>query len=697
LNFSSKSGRTKSWLFYSGIIISLLFLVAAIIYIGGASENPLKENIPSSVRPHSDKKAEFPEKLCPDPLQWNIGTRQMYDYETDTEITLDSSVLTGRTEQKTKVRVTVKGILNFRIFGGTDNAPDTISARKKIVYAGFQFSPIEVTVYGETDSVGKRASDIEKLYQTFFVAAFVKDGYPVLFYFPELPDEKDKASLSEMVKIIQIIIPSDDDLPKERIERGFRWNGEETHSAGKFKAEYSVYRDDCSAVNKKNILCLSLLPVKGHGDDSKSLRLTGHIVESDFKAVIVPEVSWLKECFGTEIFEIRAKGSVWSRSRVNVNLKLRHFDPDPNLAIWKESRSAKEIVKSFINSEKKNDKNTGVWEERRLEGLAEKFKNLSVSQLMMNIKESLISGADQSALAALTHTLRDFLELYPEEAISVPDLLKKMDLSGTAAGSVLLALELVGHPQAQTALKNVFEDNEQKPDNRLRAIVAAGGIANPEQELIESLFKMAEAGRKEKNDDDLERADTSLLNLGILSHALSAGEKASESHINERIIRVLKNSEDERERIICLKALGNTSDQGAIKILEPYLESESASERAASAGSLRNFSDEYSLQLLVNSMEKDSDPGVRKGAISALADRGGIDAVESVRRRLPDETDAYLRRMMIQFLGKNKTPVVVETLKKQLEVETSGEAAKDIYRALYEKQNEPADRKPSGN
>jgi len=136
---------------------------------------------------------------------------------------------------------------------------------------------------------------------------------------------------------------------------------------------------------------------------------------------------------------------------------------------------------------------------------------------------------------------------------------------------------------------------------------------------------------------------------------------------------------------MCLKALGNTSNPDIISAIEPYLTSESAAERAASAGSLRNFSDEHTLELLVDSMEDDPESAVRKVAINALADRGGIGIVEPVCRHLPNEPDEYLRRMMVRVLGKNKTPEVVDTLKKQLEVETASEVAKEIYRVLYGK------------
>jgi len=696
----SKSGKFPKWLFFASFIL-LLLLVSAVIYMGGHKGGPgrslpvekgsLEANVPSDQAAIPENRVESSSgKLCPKPLLWNIGARQMYDYELETDITLDPSVMAGQPiagdSQKKKVKMTIKGTLNFRIFGSPKSVSGMPGEKKKIIYVGFQLSPVQVNIYGKPGAEGTRAPDLEKLYQTFFVVAYVKEGAPALFYFPEQLDEKDKTSLSEIVKIVQMVVPLEN-LSNEWDDQGvLRWKEDETHAVGLFESEYFVRKDECDSIHKKNIRCLSLQAMEDQTGTSERLKLTGHVVKSEFKGIIAPESSWLKEFSGSEVFEIQAEKGVWSESQVSINLRLRNFDPDSSLPIWNETRSAKEIIESFIMSGKKQGETTGAWEKRRLQSLAEKLEDLSVSQIMLEIKNAAASGASQSDLATLSHTLRDFLELYPEEADSIPPLLKERNLTGKAAGSVLLALELVGHPEAQTALKDVFEDNDQISDNRLRAIVAAGGIAKSEEELVESLFNLSEAGREGGNDDDLERADTSLLALGILSYSLSKGEEPAESNaINERIVTSLQRSEDKRERVMCLKALGNTSNPDIISAIEPYLTSESAAERAASAGSLRNFSDEHTLELLVDSMEDDPESGVRKAAISALSDRGGIGIVEPVCRHLPNEPDDYLRRMMVSVLGKNKTPEVVDTLKKQLEVETSSEVAKEIYRVLYGK------------
>ncbi|RLC09178.1 MAG: hypothetical protein DRI57_22615 [Deltaproteobacteria bacterium] len=679
----------KSFL-YAGIILLISLLCAAAYMGGGKSENAFNKVAASSEQsagPGPEKVVSDSNSSCPTQLLWQTDARQMYDYELETDILLDPSVLTGESGAKTKIRVGVKGILNFRIFDHPTKSSGTsekIEGWEKSVYAGFQFSPAEVRIYGNSDTEGRRMAELEKLYETFFIVAFSKQGTPSMFYFPNPLDPKDKSSLSELVKIAQLFMPSKK-LSKEWVEGKHQWVKKEKRASGKFEAEYFVHKDECDTIVKRNLRCLSVLSNDMSSPGSEKVNLTGHVIHSEFKGRIEPDVSWLASFSGSEQFEIRAGKNVWSVSEGTINLRLREFDPNPSLAIWKEDQGVKAIIQSFADPDKKADtKAIGAWEQERMKGMAEQFKNVSVSELLADIKDALEAGNNQSEMARLTHTLRDFLETYPEKALSVPDLIKNMALSDQGAGSVLLALQLAGHPQAQDALKTVFEDGEQLSDNRLRAIVASGGIKAPEKPLIESLFNLSE-NREDADDEDLERSDTGFLALGILSDALSKGENPSDAQgINERILNYLENSDDERERIICLKALDNSAAPSIIPEIEPYLVSESVAERSAAVGTLRNFSDDYSLELLAEALENDPETSVRDTAVEALAERGGISEVEHVRKQLSEETDENLRRKMIRFLGENRTPDVTETLKSQLEKESSRAAAKDIFRALYE-------------
>lgn len=689
---SSKTTKFPNRLILVGIVL-LISLVSAAVYMGlrssGSGDSSGKAATPLS-QPVSADKDKTSDGPCPAPLYWQTDARQMYDYDMETDILLDPSVLTGNSGQKTKVRVSVKGILNFRIFDDPVKSSDSsekIQGAEKSVYAGFQFSPAEVKLYGESETEGRRMTELESLYETFFVTAFSTEGMPSLFYFPAPLDEKDKNSVSELIKIAQLSI-STEESSQERDDKGtVRWYKDEIRSTGAFKAEYAVHQAACNEIIKKNISCLAVRATDILNNAAKDIKLTGHIVDSEFRGTTAPNVSWLKTFSGSETFEIRVGNDVWSESKGTIRLSLRAYEPNPELAIWKENRPIKDILLSFADPEKKS-KAPGAWEQERVKGLSEQFKDVSASQLMQKLKDAVSAGANQSDLAVLTHTLKDFFEIYPEKALSVPGLLKDMNLSDQAAGSVLLALQLAGHSQAQTALKAVFEDEGQTADNRLRAIVASGGIQKPEKELIGSLFGMAET-REGKTDDGLERSDTAFLALGILSDTLSKSEKPSDSQaVNERIINYLQNSQDEREHIICLKALDNTANPEVISVVEPYLLSDSVMERSAAVSALRNFSDAHSLELLSDALENDPEDVVRGSAVDALAERGGIDAVEQIRTRLPNEPEENLRRNMIRFLGKNKTPAVVETLKKQLEAETSRDIAKDIFRALYEKKTE---------
>ena len=600
----------------------------------------------------------------------------MYDYELLTEITLDASALLGKrvagSQNKEKVDINVEGVLNFRNFGKLNTSEDS-------VYVGFQFSPVQVTISG------KRAPDLEKLYQSFFIVAFRTLGNPLLFFYSGNLDEKDKLSLSELIKSVQVYIP-----PGESLKGRHHWHINEKHSAGEFTARYFFLSHACNTIYKENIRSVyiaspMLRKIKGGSDEG--IKLTGHLVESGFKGIVDADVSWLKVFSGFEIFETHVKKSVLSRSRSRVAMNLRAFEPDPDLQIWKENRPIKEVLESFAISGKKGGGKTGTWEERRLQALRNKFEDVSLSRIMEDIRNSIDSGISRAEMSDLIHSLRDFLTIFQEEIPLIPNLIKELGLTENAAGSVILALELMGDPVAQDALIEIIEDDEQTSDNRLRGIVAAGGIEKPEKDLIDTLFDLSEKNRKRKNDHALERADTALLALGILSHNLSRGGNPSKAEdITNRIIDNLQATTDERERLFSLKALANTLSPEILPVLEPYFTSESPDERAASVRALRGFSDDQTLQLLTKMVDQEPIFRVRKAALETLMQRDGTEVVEYLNGYLPKEPDEFLRRMMIKFLGERKAdyPVILNTLKNQLEHESSRELAKEIFRALYE-------------
>ncbi len=642
------------------------------------------------------------EKACPRPLLWKIGTRQMYDYELETHMTLDSSAISrgaSSSGEKRNVRINIKGILNFRIFDRSDELlegekellyvgfqldplKEVLDDEREAVYVGFQLDPVRVSIYEEHVSEGKRIPELERLYGTFFVTAFGSEGIPLLFYFPEQLDEKDKISLSEIIKIAQADLPLEGH-PDEWIDGKLKWHEDETHATGVFRSEYIVYDDECDVFHKKNVQCLSIRDA-GKEAGSKELKLTGHVVESKFKGTTAPDTCWLKTFYGSETLQIRLGTAVWSESKSRIKLKLRYFQPDSNLAIWEERRPLKDILKSLTASETKHgNRIAGVWERMRVQTLAEQLGDLSLSQIMTEIKRGVDSGMSQSDLGGWVHKLKCFLELYPEEATFVPDLLKELNVTGNSAGMIILGLELAGHSQAQIAIKSIFEDDDQVADIRLKAIVATGGLANPGKEIIASLFNLVDSGKK---DEDIEMRDTALLSLGILSRKLSEGGNPAESQaINDQIISYLQNSENARQRVACLKALGNSASPEIVSVIEPYLSSDSVAERTSAVQSLQSFSDEHTLELLTGILEGDKETMVRHAAIGALVRRGGSEVVEHMRKHLPVEPEVSLRRKMIQFLGKHRTPEVIETLKRQLELENSRPIARDIVRALHER------------
>ena len=515
--------------------------------------------------------------------------------------------------------------------------------------------------------------DLEKLYNTMFIVAFTEDGKPVQFYFPEYLEEKDRISLSEIIYAVQIVIP----MNKEKNQ----WATIESNSTGNFEVNYSI-DNNCNVINKKIITCISLKGLDNNNENS--IQLKGRVINSSFIANIDNDISWIKNFSGSETLEIKnKKNEVWSKSLMYVNLKyIDQFKPDPNLDIWKINKSLSDVLKSFLTT--KTSYQQGYWSKKHLQSLKEQFQNTNLDQIIEEIEKAIDANEPQTRIVQLTHKLVDYLTVFPEQSDFLPDKIKDMEIKDLKAGNVILALELTGNIEAQEALINLIEDSNQKDDIRLKSIVAAGGIKLPDKTLIESLFKQNNIVREDNSEFNIERADTSILSLGILSDSLyKSGNKNESQSLIEKISEKLNNSEDIRERIACLKSLDNSENEKIKPIIEPFLQSDSTVEREAAASAFRHFNDEYSRNLLLNTYQNDASSNVKKAAIEALMYQGGDEVLKLVKTQLPVEKNEDIRRAMIIFLGNHKTPEVLSILQQQLNLETKKDIAEEIIRAIY--------------
>ena len=593
---------------------------------------------------------------------WQPQAKQIYQFKASYDIITDNSLIFGNVKntktqrnQKSHVVYTIEGILNFRI----------LEQKKDLVFVGLQLCPVTIAFSG------KAVPGLKKLYQTYFLVAFSRNGRPAHFYFPDSLAKEDQISLAGIVSGIQTILPP---RPQKK------WDYSEKDASGEYQAHYTMLKDN--KIHKQKMRYLSVNTRKMAS--ANGIELTARIVESGFQIFLSPEVSWVDKISGSEVIKFQSGNATLITARSNLELTLLPFHADPSLAIWKENRPLEKILTAFAKPAKRPP--VSFWKEQRKERQLERFKGVNI----MALTDKVIQAKGQPGIIDAINSLRDYLKTFPEEAEKIPDILLSADMSSSAAAGIINSLELAGNLEAQEALIDIMQNGRQTQINRVRAIVAAGGLQMPEEETINSLMQQADLGRSKNADDaTVERSDTALLTLGILSDTLSkAGDSGRAEDINLKLTDYLQHAINAEDKIICLKAMGNLSNDGLLPVIEPYLLAKDPEVRLAAADSLRNLSDDHSLNLLLERLEQEPVARVRGKVFETIEDRGKGNkaAIGRVIQDLPNENDPDLRNKMVVFLGKNKKafPGITETLKEQLASEKSPKVIKSIYKALYE-------------
>ena len=652
------------------IVLSLFLIISIIFFI--IPDNKNNKKFPTNqIFTNNQNNTE---KICPYHFKWEIGTRQMYDFDLNTEVTIDYSVLPqieNSTISKKKISASIKGILNFRIF---DMPSDWENVNwDEAVIAGFQLSPVQVTIAQEHGVEGKRAPELEITYETFFVVIFTNEGLPAFFYFPEEVDEEDRITLSEIVNSVQLYIPV------EKVSK--KWSNTENHANGSFQVEYLNNDIDCGSIYKETVKCLSLQNNIFKPEDDYNLK--GYIIESGYKGGLSPENSWITSFYGSETFEIRVdNGAPWYVSRNGVIMKLKEFQPHMTLAIWSETENAKEIIDNFIFLGKDNQRT--IWGNKKK---VKQLEKISLVQLLEDIKDESgpmsdpIAGSEK--LVAYIDNLKDFLIKYPEETTLIPDYIKNLRIKGDAVAKIILTMEILGTKQSQQALESIMTDQNQENDTRFKAVIAAGGVDHPEGNIMKSLFNLYDLEHDKRNSDSQILANASLLSLGFISNKFFINNNETQAKIiNNTIINYLNSSDDENEQTICIKALGNTSNPLIQTALIPYINSESESIRKSVFEALENLPFDTLSDDPINLQEDESDENedeklFEESEFTAQTD----ESITSHAQTITPSEIAPLESPLTKA-DNNKTITIIELLIDSVEKEEDTDIRKAAIKAL---------------
>lgn len=582
-------------------------------------------------------------------FEWNIGTRQTYRYQLKTDLKVDIAATLKQDKneptQWQQIQTQLSGILNLRVFAKNHDR----------VQVGVQLSQVDYQLNQQKFEL------LTALLQTFFLVEMSPEGKPLYYHFPRYIDHSNQVFLKELIDNIQFSLSANPIDPN--------WMTQETHGSGSYEAKY---QREAENKFKKQKVKYTYVTFQQPTEKTEQLpiELTGDVKHSESTAQLMKQVNWLYLLDGKEDAEFNTASGTLAKITAQVHLGFSRDAQDSNLGIWRAPDDFDAVIQQFATAQGDVSLSENVIKQLERDKLRQQYANVSVSQLIDAMKNG--SSKDSQSWQAL----RDYLAVYPQVALEIPNLLETADRD--LANKIISVLEIVATPEAQQALSTIatHPSQEEAPQQRaVQAIIAFNFVEQPQPQVVETLKKLA-------NSADNERSDTAVLAMGsVLEHTVGSIQVEVRDEINRR----LENSTSEQQPTL-LRAIGNSRDSSFLPKVTPYFAAPSVDVRAAATEAVRKFQDAESLGYLLNALTQDADRQVRLSALDSLKQREDkLQALPKLKEQLLQETDPELKAKLIQFLGAQKVndAQIVDVLKQSLQQETDRDMKKHLYNEIY--------------
>jgi hypothetical protein len=310
-------------------------------------------------------------------------------------------------------------------------------------------------------------------------------------------------------------------------------------------------------------------------------------------------------------------------------LRTERRDPDGGLPPgWRELLQGQERA-----SER-------AFERARRSMLEERVAGATFPELVGALRASSTPKERTRAMNRMTALLR----LSPVGASAEAREAWHQDLDPEARGALLGALSGAGTREAQRVLAEIGSSRSEAPEVRAHALALLGVSPGLDPET----HPVLEAAARE--DDPNLRANATLA-LGNAAHAWSAQGREEATAAFELLRDRLAEAKTLPEIALCLDALGNTGDERALPLIEPFLRSPSPELRDAAIPALRLIPGERPDQLLA-ALAVSSDEAARKLAVQAMGHREPSPALlAALEDRARRDAEPSIRTQVALTLG----------------------------------------------
>ncbi len=535
----------------------------------------------------------------------NKGTSRAYRLHSSSLIELYAE---GGSRQQ---RVTFDAVLNFRVV-----AKNTAAATVLMQLADIRF-------HTGTNSLDKV---LAKLYAPPFIVDFATDGTIVSRDFSGTFD--DYKGLSQMLDMLQC-----------RLENASTYSSEENVTDGTLTARYERDLNQPVSIVKHGI-SLRMSP---------SAKYTKTLLHSE--TVFHIDREWLSGVEAKEVSEIAIGSAKNATSHLSLSVTRDDTLIDRSLAVWKFDGDIDTLRRQF---RKKSTASYFKKMEKKLKKERFEKSGTTIASLLENS-----DPADPKSLDKLV----DFLKLYPQKAAALYDAIRH---SGDKKAAALInVLELAGTPEAQHILTRIVSAEDFGHMNRIRAVIALGGVERPTDESIAFLWNTY-TQREDASQKDL--SNTSLLSLGILGPK-SGQPSQIEQKLKDEFVQAA--GDNEKKRVLLLSMQNADAENFEPQIFEA-LDDNSPNVKDAAVKALHGVDNPKVREHLLKLFTTTEDVKVRRRLVRTLMSIPPDDRLmQRARKNLFDDPDNLVRKEIILYLFRYRSlyPENISTLERFKKVE----------------------------
>jgi len=550
------------------------------------------------------------DKSLPVSYNWAPVAEQQYRLTITSDVRL---VLPGSDIPQTIVQQ-VAGTLNMKVFDREESQ----------IHVGFQLVHPAYTLNNQTDQT------LQKALEAPFVVTFDQLGRPLSFHFPEALQRTERIILEESIRTFQVVLPK---------EGRISWTATEKHATGTYLAQYRLRED--SSIEKKKARYTDIAMSSGDDQPTKA-----RVTRSSSKSWISPDITWIQTAKVHEALTLSSESGLSTKSVMTAELDIiSDFQEMEDSALsraadWEEMLLAYAPEVPAADSQEADDK-----------AAVSATAYLTTKARLAGLIEQLNTG-EKSQRIPLLNQIEKALQADPDLAYWLVEQIEQPGMTGATDAWLIHLLERSGTPQAQEALVMVMDDPYYRTWNRVRAIVALGGVENPTEEVIASLVNTSQ-NRDGADAEDM--ANAALLALGSIGKTLTESDPQQAELIRDDLIATLEGARDPSEAGVALKAMENMGDPTLDETIAPYLQDDAPFVRSAAARALGRLKGEENLDLLTDQLEVEENRVVRAAIIAGMADNGGATqrSLQTVNDMVLKETEAGARFHMTKYIGDN--------------------------------------------